>query len=544
MRERVFGLEVEYSLSHMPQPGSPQLPSSEASRYAVKVANEQLRGGGNYADFWSNGGRLYEDLGHIEWATPECRSIRQAVIFDKAGDLLMARTAAATEDFLATHDYPGTIFIAKNNVDAFHNTFGSHENYLVQRKSDMFPDEKDFFRYLVRCLLPFLVSRSIICGSGWLINGKFHISQRASFMECAVSDSTRFRRPIINTREEPHADSTQYRRLHLIMGDANMAEWAIFLKIGTTALVLEMIEDTFLNKCPELSSPVDAMQVISSDPDLTTTVPLQNGQEMTALEIQQYYLESASRYFEDRHNSEAKLVIATWDEVLHTLKAERLFLTGKLDWVTKYTLLQQELKGGLDWNDPRAQVLDQKYHSVRSSDSVFHVLDEAGVIEHIITPQEIEYAVLNPPAFTRARLRVEASKRQATSSNWDSISLAGKAGNVSLPEPLDWCPIQVLHDLGLTEDALCEWLSEGLEASEESVRIQALEGLGQVKSFRGAAMAREVLQNSENSRRVRAAAAKALGALKDRQAIEILQQAAQDSQVLVRLCAMEALGAF
>ena len=343
MHERIYGMEIEYNVVHMAEEGFKPLGCKELSELAIQVAREELNPDIRGGTFWCNGGRLYEDLGHVEWAGPECRSVRETVVFDKASEWLLDKIASATERRLRDTENRGTLFVAKNNVDNSYNTFGCHENYLVRRNSDIFTNFEEFRCYLFKMLTPFLVSRTILCGSGCVVNDGFHISQRAPFINRVVSEDAHDNRPIINTREESHVSAEQYRRLHIILADANMAEQSTFLKLGTMSLVLEMIEDTYLEWVPELKNPVPALRDISEDTDLQTAVDLLNGDRATALEIQRCYLDAAVRYYNGAAYGETREILNAWEEALKALSDNPLEMIGRLDWVTKKHFLELQV---------------------------------------------------------------------------------------------------------------------------------------------------------------------------------------------------------
>ncbi len=532
-----MGIEVEYSISHLPGVGTTALAGETVSKWLAEMAEQELRRSYGNAYFWPNGGKLYYDLGHLEWAGPECRSAREAVVYDRAGERFLARIAELAEPKLAQNLCPGTLFVAKNNVDARGNSFGCHENYLIQRRTDLLPDDQEFFRYLTRHLTPFLVSRTVLCGSGWVNSAGFQVSQRAGFINQIVSADTTVARPIINTRDEVHG-SIRYRRLHLILGDANMCEWSTFLKLGTTVLVLEMIEDVFLSNSPDLSDPVAALHTISGDPELAQSVPLRNGRSMNAVEIQRWYLEAAKRYFSSDDGDEAGQILETWEQTLSGLAVDLKSLRGKVDWVTKLAFLESHRDRSGTSNDMRLRELDMKYHDVRPQTSAFYVLAGAGLIHSMVDTTEVERAQNEPPAFTRARVRGEAVRRQVVAQSWDGITVAGRS--VNLPDPLDWCPVEALKLLGFSSEELFKWLRSGLENTDAQIRVQALRVLPITGDFR-AAQALPFMD--DKCAQVRAEAAKVIGALRDQGCLEILRRACSDASFLVRYEARKALTA-
>ncbi len=300
-----------------------------------------------------NGSRYYVDHAHPEYSTPECITPRDLVVHDKAGERVLERSLAEVARELPTGP---RLSIYKNNSDGKGNSYGTHENYLVDRATP--------FGDIVRDLTPFFVSRQVFCGAGkvgaeapWEERGHtaYQLTQRADFFETEVGLETTLKRPIINTRDEPHADPERYRRLHVIIGDANMCEVATFLKVGTTAIVLKMIEDRFL---PDLSiqNPVAALHAVSRDISCTVTVPLADGRHLSAVQLQWEYFEHAKKYVEREDDTpENQSVLARWESVLSALETEPLSLHRELDWVAKYRLLAAyRERDGLEWSRSQA----------------------------------------------------------------------------------------------------------------------------------------------------------------------------------------------
>jgi proteasome accessory factor A len=370
-----------------------------------------------------NGARYYVDHAHPEYSTPECASPRELVAHDKAGERILERSLEELGKILP----PGQrVAIYKNNSDGKGNSYGTHENYLVDRATP--------FGNIVRDLTPFLVSRQVFTGAGKLgaevpseepEHDRFQLTQRADFFEAEVGLETTLKRPIINTRDEPHADPQRYRRLHVIVGDANMCEVATYLKVGTTALVLKMIEDEYLSDLT-LVNPVASLHKASRDLTCTATLPLGDGRRLTAVQLQWEYFDRARKYVEqeDARPENAELLVR-WDAVLSALEVEPLSLHRELDWVAKYRLLEAyRERDGLDWSDPKLRLIDLQYHDVRRDKGLYHRLVAAGKVEHIVTDEEIDLAIMTPPEDTRAYFRgtcIARYPQAIAAASWDSM---------------------------------------------------------------------------------------------------------------------------
>ncbi|CAN5160927.1 depupylase/deamidase Dop [soil metagenome] len=406
----------------------------------------------------TNGARYYVDHAHPEYSTPECATPRELVVHDKAGERILERSLASVADLLP----PGErLSIYKNNTDGKGNSYGCHENYLVARSLP--------FARLVRDLTPFFVTRQIFTGAGKVgtegsraDEGRipFQISQRADFFEAEVGLETTLKRPIINTRDEPHADPEKYRRLHCIGGDANLCEVALFLKVGTTAIVLKMIEDELL---PDLSleEPVPALHAVSRDPSCRELVRLRDGRRIRALELQWEYLDHAKKFVKEAEATpENAEVLAWWEAVLAGIEEEPLSLHRELDWVAKFRLLEAyRERDRLDWRDAKLAMIDLQYHDVRRGRGLYHRLAGAGKVERLTTDEEIERAVVEPPEDTRAYFRGRCVARYAHSiaaASWDSIIFdTGKDAlqRIPLREPLRGTKAHVEHILEASADA-------------------------------------------------------------------------------------------
>jgi Pup amidohydrolase len=387
----------------------------------------------------TNGARLYVDHAHPEYSTPEVTNPRDVVLWDKAGEQVMAEAARRAARV------PGTqpIQLYKNNTDGKGASYGAHENYLMDRRTP--------FLDIIRGLIPFFVTRQVVAGSGRVGIGTesrtqgFQLSQRADFFEVEVGLETTLKRPIINTRDEPHADADKYRRLHVIIGDANLAELSTYLKVGTTALVLDMIEARTLTQDLSLEEPVAALQAISHDPTLTHQVRLRDGRRMTALEVQQAYLEMAQRHVDRRGEDDGQTadVLHRWAEVLDDLAVDPMRCADRLDWPAKLRLLEgYRSRDGLSWGDSRLHLVDLQYSDVRPEKGLYHRLVSRGSMQRLLTDDEVTRAMVRPPADTRAFFRGECLRRypaQVAAASWDSVVFdLGRENLVRIPtmEPL------------------------------------------------------------------------------------------------------------
>nr|WP_306366927.1 depupylase/deamidase Dop [Nocardiopsis sp. CC223A] len=371
----------------------------------------------------TNGARLYVDHAHPEYSAPEVTNPLDAVLWDKAGERVMADAAARAG---AT---PGIepIQLYKNNTDNKGASYGCHENYLMRRSTP--------FGDIVRHLVPFFVSRQVVVGAGKVGIGSdgqgvgFQLSQRADFFEVEVGLETTLKRPIINTRDEPHADPDKYRRLHVIIGDANMSEISTYLKLGTTSLVLSMIEDGFISVDLSLETPVADLRAVSHDPTLAHRVKLRDGRRMTALEIQGEYLDQARKYVEDRFGTDVDPdtvdVLDRWESALTRLGNDPMDLADELDWVAKLKVLEgYRSRDGLDWSHPRLQLVDLQYSDVRPDKGIYNRLAARGRIKRLLEESRVQRAVTEPPEDTRAYFRGRCLAKYADSvaaASWDSV---------------------------------------------------------------------------------------------------------------------------
>jgi len=447
---KICGIETEYGIHHVGGDGNPVASSSllvnayvsDLSRVGWDFEDETP---GNDARGFAregalppevethlvnavltNGARYYVDHAHPEFSTPECADAVEVVRYDKAGEEVLRRSMKAVQRLLP----PGqSIVVYKNNSDGKGNSYGTHENYLMDRAVP--------FARIAHLITPHFVTRQVFTGAGKVgtetagAAGRdiaFQISQRAEFFEEEVGLETTLKRPIVNTRDEPHADPQRYRRLHVIVGDANLAETATFLKVGTTALVLALIEDdAFAGVDLNLANPVKAIRQVSFDPGLQATVELADGRDVTAVELQWELYEVAAKYAEDRglevlgDEAVGRRVLAEWESVLHGLETDPMNLVAKVDWAAKLQLVEgYRDRHGLDWDDHKLAAVDLQYHDLRPERSLFARLDT----ERLVTDDEVERAVTEPPRRTRAYFRGECLRRWApavASANWDSL---------------------------------------------------------------------------------------------------------------------------
>jgi Pup amidohydrolase len=368
-----------------------------------------------------NGARYYVDHAHPEYSSPECSNARDAVIWDKAGERILEDSIEAAHAIVPEGE---RVFIYKNNSDGKGNSYGCHENYLVDRHTP--------FPHLVRHLIPFFVSRQVFTGAGKVgaennaDDVDFQISQRADFFEVEVGLETTFKRPIINTRDEPHADPDRYRRLHVIVGDANMSEVATYLKVAVTALVLKMIEDDFIVDDFSLTEPIKALRTVSHDPSCRSMIELSDGRRLSAVELQWEYLRLGKKYAQDNevdeHTADA---IERWEHVLEYLEGDVMTLADQLDWVAKLKLMEAYRdRDGLAWTDPKLKMIDLQYHDVRRAKSLYWRLARSGKMQRIVRDDEIEHAVDHPPDDTRAYFRGECLRRfspKIVAASWDAL---------------------------------------------------------------------------------------------------------------------------
>lgn len=407
LKRRIFGLETEYGITCTLK-GQRRLTPDEIARYLFRSV---VSWGRSSNVFMENGGRLYLDVGsHPEFATPECDTVVEAVRYERAGDMLMHDLVGKAESRLRDEGIRGTVHLFKNNTDSAGNSYGCHENYLLSREGDDSLLESVF--------IPFLVSRQIICGAGRILSTSrgpvYSISQRAEHVWEAMSSATTRSRPIINTRDEPHADAESYRRLHVIVGDSNMSEHSTYLKMASAACVLRLLEEDHTSlRDLSLENPIRAIRDISTDVTCRKPVRLANGRSMSALDIQRELLDKAVSFDERGGYDEAEKVgLAAWRRTVEMLENGGGGLESTVDWIIKRRLLDRYCeRHEVNLSSPEAQLLDLQYHDVDPERGVFHRLVSRGLADTLVLPSAIEAAMTDPPETTRARLRGEFIRR-------------------------------------------------------------------------------------------------------------------------------------
>jgi len=431
MKKRIYGLENEFGIAFTSH-GRRTLPSEKVVRYLFE---KLITTEGFLNVFLENGARFYLDTGcHPEYATPECASPLDVTIYDKAGERILENLLQYAQGKVREEGFHGNLAIFKNNTDFVGNSYGCHENYLAERTSD--------FYYMAEQLIPFLVTRQIFTGAGKVFRTRrgtvFHISQRAQHIRQKISGTTTNERSIINTRDEPHAIKEKYRRLHIIVGDSNMSEYTTYLKVGTTAIILEMIEDDFITPNFSLRNPVRAIKDISRDLTCREQVPLNNGKKYSALELQKEYLELAHRYYSTRPKSDMVTdILDKWEDVLTKLEEDPMQLDRKVDWVTKMNLLKaygERTKQPAETSGDRMLMLDLQYHDIRRDKGLYYLLERKDKVERVTTDEAIDKAMVDPPQNTRAKMRGELIKL---------------AKMKRIPYDLDWNYIRIGYLLNL-----------------------------------------------------------------------------------------------
>ncbi len=436
MKDRIYGIETEFGC--LPPDSDPFLSPDFISvktkdcvfyREGLGIVDIHYRGRdeppGN-GGFLFNGGRFYIDMGHVEYATPECSGLFDLVASDRAGELMVQRA-------LEQLDLAETASFFKNNIDHYTGaTFGCHENYLVRR-------DVPFSQVLLPAMLPFFVTRQIFAGAGRVgchtdafeygsaedEGVSFQISQRADHIVTEIYQWIQFSRAIINTRDEPLADWGLYRRLHLLVGDSNMMEFATALKVGTTGLVLQLLEEGIVPEI-RLLDPVQAIRDISRDMSFRWEIQLEDGSYTTAAEVQREYLDLAERYLRGQ-DEEGDWVLDEWRFVIDGLTHDPGSLVDRVDWVAKKWLLERFMKEeGLDWHDTWVQSLDLEYHNLNAEKGLYFDLYRRGLVKRVVDDEQINQAIANPPANTRAKARSQVmraltGRKARYVIDWDSI---------------------------------------------------------------------------------------------------------------------------
>lgn len=442
IRRRIMGLETEYGIANM-QDSSRRLGPDEIARKLFAPVVEEHRSSNIYTE---NASRLYLDVGaHPEFATAECDSLHQLIAYDRSGDLLFHELADRAEQAVG-----GKVYLLKNNTDSLGNSYGCHENYLVSRDIPL--------KGLSKQLLPFLVTRQLICGAGKLaipypgapnenFGPGYTMSQRADHVWEGVSSATTRSRPIINTRDEPHADSSKYRRLHVIVGDSNMSEVTTALKVGSTLLVLEMIEAGVALPDFEMANEIRSIREISRDFTGQVDIALRSGSTATPLEIQRAFYDAACAYLASREdpergtpNAELTPVVDLWGRVLDCFDTGDFSpVSTEIDWVIKKSLLDRMAAArGLDPIDPRLAQIDLMYHDIHPTRGLFNVLARRGLARTLLAPETIEQAVRQAPPTTRAAVRgrfiaaVRAHPELSYTVDWMRVKVNGENGAEAL----------------------------------------------------------------------------------------------------------------
>ncbi len=380
----------------------------------------------------TNGARFYNDHTHPEYSTPECSTLHELIAHDRAGERILQHAANVRNESLGSP----AVQLYKNNTDLHGHSYGCHDNYLLSRTLP--------FEELCSGLIPFLVTRQIFAGAGKIgieaqdssyQPGVYQLSQRADFMETELSVDTMHNRPILNTRDEPHADRKKYRRLHLILGDANMCEFATALKVGTTQLVLDLIAQGAAPQF-EFADSIAAIKTISRDPDLKALLPLKSGKHLTALNIQEAYVSAAQQAFA-KQDHDTEWILTNWETTLDLLKNNRAQLIGRIDWITKHWLLEAfAQEENVEWNDPWLASLDLEYHNIDAARGLYLGLEQEGKAQRLCSNEEIQQAITQGPATTRAGIRglcVQKFRKEIRAIQWESIHVK----SLTQPQQLD-----------------------------------------------------------------------------------------------------------
>jgi len=427
MERRVFGVENEFGVTCTLR-GQRRLSPDEVARYLFRRV---VSWGRSSNVFLENGARLYLDVGsHPEYATPECDSLYDLVAHEKAGERILESLVQAAEERLAEEGIRGEIYLFKNNTDSAGNSYGCHENYLIARRGD--------FQATLDTLIPFFVSRQVWSGAGRISQtprgAVYCLAQRADHIWEGVSSATTRSRPIINTRDEPHADADRYRRLHVIAGDSNMSEYVTYAKVGTTAAILQMIEAGVVFRDLSLENPIRSIREISHDITCRRKVRLANGRELSALDMQWEFFERVIRHARSPgFPPQVHRAVEMWEHVLTGLEKDPLTLHRELDWVAKLRLVDEyRSRRELPLDHPRVLLLDLAYHDVNRRRGIYYLLERRGRMERVVTDHDVHHALRHPPQTTRARLRGEfiraakARKRDFTV-DWVHLKLNDQA---------------------------------------------------------------------------------------------------------------------
>lgn len=409
LNKRILGLETEYGVTCVVD-GQRRLSPDEVARYLFRRV---VAWGRSSNVFLPNGGRLYLDVGsHPEYATAECDNVSDLISQDQAGDRIIEELAIEAENRLNSEGIQGQIHLFKNNIDAAGNSYGCHENYSISRKFN--------FQKVTESIIPFLITRQIYSGAGkWLSNNKnqnFQISQRSDHMWESISSATTRSRPIINTRDEPHADPDEYRRLHVIVGDSNMSQTTTNLKICSTEMILQLIEIGIIDEEFTIENPIRALRDISNDLSFSKKFRLSTGKELTALELQEIYLDKikdSPLYSEFIANDNYKKAINLWEMFLDSTRKNDFSKVDKdIDWIIKKKFMDQyQVKNKLKNSDAKMTLLDISFHNIRKDRGIFYILEKNGLVNRIVDEGQINKAIDFAPGNTRAKLRGEFIKK-------------------------------------------------------------------------------------------------------------------------------------
>ena len=403
LNKRILGIETEYGVTCVVD-GQRRLSPDEVARYLFRRV---VAWGRSSNVFLPNGGRLYLDVGsHPEYATAECDNLEDLLIQDQAGDRIVEDLVIEAENRLNNEGIKGQIHLFKNNIDSAGNSYGCHENYSISRKYD--------FQKVIEHIIPFLITRQIFCGAGkWVSNSKtmnFQISQRSEHMWESVSSATTRSRPIINTRDEPHADPEEYRRLHVIVGDSNMSQTTTALKVSATEMILQLIESSEFTEDLGFENPIRAIRDISNDLSFKKKFRLNSGKEYSAIEIQEIYLNrilSSPKYQEFKENVIYRYSLDLWQRTIQSIKNENFDSVNKeIDWVIKKNFMENyQEKNALKKQDSRLNLIDISFHNIRRDRGIFYILEKNGFVKSLIKDQSIIEGCQIPPQSTRAALR-------------------------------------------------------------------------------------------------------------------------------------------
>ncbi|MHB1087965.1 MAG: Pup--protein ligase [Acidimicrobiales bacterium] len=424
MLRRIYGIETEYGITFSLR-GQRRLSPDEVSRFLFRKV---VAWGRSSNVFLENGSRLYLDVGsHPEYATAECDSLADVVAQDKAGEAILRELVEYAQGQLSEEGIRGDIYLFKNNTDSTGNSYGCHENYCIERIDDLSRLEQVF--------IPYLISRQIFTGAGKVVTNikgtSYSMSQRAEHIWESISSATTRSRPIINTRDEPHADPEKYRRLHVIVGDSNMSEFATYLKLGTAAVVLAMIEDkTTVLRDFNMASPINALRDISYDLWSKEPVRLLSGRDMTALEIQEDLCERAEAFIQNRDMPPDQVhAVALWREVIEQYRNDPMALSDRVDWIAKLQIIEREReRSGVELSDPKIALIDLLYHDTNLQRGLYYRRQARGHYRRMVHDDDIAQAAHVPPATTRAHMRgtfIKAAKewRRDYTVDWVHLKL-------------------------------------------------------------------------------------------------------------------------